>query len=84
MPSGLICNGWSGPNQDGVSCILPSTELGSKIKSKMPEFPTNDQNYRIYPERPVTLLALLPSHPRSGDRSLAMCVGTYLPSQMTY
>jgi len=71
-------------NPHGVYLILTSMEMGSTFTSKMPQFPTEDPNYRI--------IRRVPSHylhyyfyirdPVIGP--LAMCVGTYLPFQTTY
>jgi hypothetical protein len=71
-------------NQQGVYCIIPSLEMGSTFKSRMPTYPTDDPNYRIIRRVPSRYL-----HYYSYIRDpvlgpLSMCVGTYLPFQTTY
>jgi len=70
--------------QHGVYCIFPSMEMGSAFSSKMPEFPTDDPNYRIIRRVPSRYLHyyFYLRDPVIGP--LAMCVGTYLPFQTTY
>jgi len=34
-------------NQHGVYCIIPSMEMGSTFRSRMPNYPTEDPDYRI-------------------------------------
>ena len=71
-------------NQDGVYCIFPSMEIGSKFQSKIPKFPTDDPNYRIIWRVPSRYLHyyFYIRDPVIGP--LAMCIGTYLPFQTTY
>jgi len=71
-------------NQHGVYCIFTSMEMGSTFTSKMPQFPTEDPNYRIIRRVPSRFLHyyFYIRDPVIGP--LAMCVGTYLPFQTTY
>jgi len=57
-------------NQHGVYCIFTSMEMGSTFSSKMPQFPTDDPDYRIIRRVPA--------------RCLHYCIGTYLLFQTTY
>ncbi len=68
----------------GVYCIFPSMEMGSAFSSKMPQFPTDDPDYRIIRRVPSRYLHyyFYIRDPVIGP--LAMCVGTYLPFQTTY
>ena len=71
-------------NQHGVYCIFPSMEMGTTFSSKMPQFPTDDPNYRIIRRASSRFLHyyFYVRDPVIGP--LAMCVGTYLPFQTTY
>ena len=71
-------------NRHGVYCIFTSMEMGSTFTSKMPQFPTEDPNYRIIRRVPSRYLHyyFYVRDPVIGP--LAMCVGTYLPFQTTY
>ena len=71
-------------NQHGVYCLFTSMEMGSTFTSKMPQFPTEDPNYRIIRRVPSRFLHyyFYIRDPVIGP--LAMCVGTYLPFQTTY
>ena len=71
-------------NQHGVYCIFTSMEMGSTFSSRMPQFPTDDPDYRIIRRVPSRYLHyyFYIRDPVIGP--LAMCVGTYLPFQTTY
>jgi hypothetical protein len=71
-------------NQQGVCCIFTSMEMGSTFTSRMPQFPTDDPDYRIIRRVPSRFLHyyFYVRDPVIGP--LAMCVGTYLPFQTTY
>jgi hypothetical protein len=71
-------------NRHGVYCIITSMEMGSTFTSKMPQFPTEDPDYRIIRRVPSRYLHyyFYIRDPVIGP--LAMCVGTYLPFQTTY
>src|SRR5271169_727498 len=71
-------------NQHGVCCIFTSMEMGSTFQSRMPQFPTDDPDYRIIRRIPSRYLHyyFYIRDPVIGP--LAMCVGTYLPFQTTY
>jgi hypothetical protein len=71
-------------NQHGVYCIFPSMEMAKTFSSKMPQFPTDDPDYRIIRRIPSRYLHyyFYIRDPVIGP--LAMCVGTYLPFQTTY
>src|SRR5580704_6675318 len=66
-------------NQHGLYCIFTSMEMGSTFTSKMPQFPTEDPNYRIIRRVPSRFLHyyFYIRDPVIGP--LPMCVGTYLP-----
>ena len=70
--------------QHGVFCIFTSMERGSTFTSKMPQFPTEDPNYRIIRRVPSRYLHYYFYIRDPAIRPLAMCVGTYLPFQTTY
>jgi hypothetical protein len=71
-------------HQHGLCCIITSMEVGSTFTSKMPQFPTEDPQYRLI--RCVSSRYLhyyfYICDPVIGP--LAMCVGTYLPFHTTY
>jgi hypothetical protein len=71
-------------NQHGVYCIFTSMEMGSTFQSRMPQFPTDDPDYRIIRRVPSRFLHyyFYIRDPVVGP--LAMCVATYLPFQTTY
>src|SRR5258708_17502153 len=71
-------------NQHGVYCIFTSMEMGSTFTSKMPQYPTDDPDYRIIRRVPSRYLHyyFYIRDPVIGP--VAMCVGTYLPFQTTY
>jgi len=71
-------------NQQGVYCIFTGMEMGSTFSSRMPQFPTDDPDYRIIRRVPSRFLHyyFYIRDPVIGP--LAMCVGTYLPFQTTY
>jgi hypothetical protein len=71
-------------NQHGVYGIFPSMEMGERLRSKMPKFPTDDPDYRIIRRVPSRYLhyCFYIRDPVIGP--LAMCVGTNLPFQTTY
>ena len=71
-------------NQHGLCCIFTSMEMGSTFHSRMPQFPTDDPDYRIIRRVPSRFLHyyFYIRDPVIGP--LAMCVGTYLPFQTTY
>jgi hypothetical protein len=71
-------------NHDGLYCIFPSMEVGSKFDSKMPKFPTDDPNYRIIQRGRSRYLHYYFYIRDSVISPLSMCVGTYLPFQTTY
>ena len=71
-------------NQHGVYCIFPSMEMGRTFSAKMPQFPTDDPNYRIIRRVPSRFLHYYFYIRDPVIGSLAMCVGTYLPFQTTY
>jgi hypothetical protein len=77
-----ICNGWSGGISRGV-LHLPQPGNG-QLSSKMPQFATEDPDYRIIRRVPLRYLHyyFYIRDPVIGP--LAMCVGTYLPFQTTY
>jgi hypothetical protein len=70
--------------QHGVYCIFPSMEMGKTFSAKMPQFPTDDPNYRIIRRVPSRFLHYYFYIRDPVIGSLAMCVGTYLPFQTTY
>ncbi len=43
-------------NQYGAYCIFTSMEMGSTFSSKMPQFPTDDPDYRIIRRVPSRFL----------------------------
>src|SRR5580700_9146066 len=43
-------------NQHGVYCIFTSMEMGSTFHSRMPQFPTDDPDYRIIRRVPSRFL----------------------------
>src|ERR1700722_6856014 len=59
-------------------------EMGSTFISKMPQFPTDDPDYRIIRRVPSRFLHyyFYIRDPVIGP--LAMCISTYLPFQTTY
>ena len=59
-------------------------EMGKTFSAKMPQFPTDDPDYRIIRRVPSRYLHyyFYIRDPVIGP--LAMCVGTYLPFQTTY
>ena len=71
-------------NHHGVYCIFPSMEMGSAFTSKMPQFATDDPDYRIIRRVRSRYLHyyFYIRDPVIGP--LAMCVGTYLPFPTTY
>jgi hypothetical protein len=71
-------------NQHGVYCIFTSMEMGSTFQSRMPQFPTDDPDYRIIRRIPSRYLHyyFYIRDPVLGP--LSMCIGTYLPFQTTY
>ena len=71
-------------NQHGLCCIFTSMEMGRTFNSRMPQFPTDDPDYRIIRRVPSRFLHyyFYIRDPVIGP--LAMCVGTYLPFQTTY
>jgi hypothetical protein len=71
-------------NQHGVYCIFTSMEMGSTFQSRMPQFPTDDPDYRIIRRGPSRYLHyyFYIRDPVIGP--LSMCIGTYLPFQTTY
>jgi hypothetical protein len=71
-------------NQHGVYCIFSSMEIGSTFRSRLPQFPTDDPDYRIIRRCRSRFLHyyFYIRDPVIGP--LAMCVGTYLPFQTTY
>jgi hypothetical protein len=71
-------------NQQGVYCIIPSMEMGSTFKSRMPTYPTDDPNYRIIRRVPSRYLHYYFYIRDAVLGPLSMCVGTYLPFQTTY
>src|ERR1700721_892729 len=71
-------------NQHGVYGIFTSMEMGSTFHSRMPQFPTDDPDYRIIRRVPSRFLHyyFYMRDPVSGP--LAMCVAPSLPFQTTY
>jgi hypothetical protein len=71
-------------NQHGVYCIFTSMEMGRTFQSRMPQFPTDDPDYRIIRRIPSRYLHyyFYIRDPVIGP--LSMCIGTYLPFQTTY
>jgi hypothetical protein len=71
-------------NQHGVYCIFTSMEMGSTFSSKMPQFPTDDPDYRIIRRVPARYLHYFFYIRDPVIGPLSMCIGTYLPFQTTY
>jgi hypothetical protein len=74
-------------NQHGVYWIFTSMEIGNTFSSKMPQFPTDDPDYRIIRRVPSRCLHYYFYIFYIRDpviAPLAMCVGTYLPFRTTY
>jgi hypothetical protein len=71
-------------DQHGVYGIFTSMEMGSTFHSRMPQFPTDDPDYRIIRRVPSRFLHyyFYMRDPVSGP--LAMCVAPSLPFQTTY
>jgi hypothetical protein len=71
-------------HQHGVYCIFPSMEMGPTFNSKMPQFPTDDPDYRIIRRVPSRYLHYYFYIRDPVIGRLALCIGTYLSFQTTY
>jgi len=71
-------------NRFGVYFILKSMEVGPSFRSTVPRYPVDDPNYRIIARQRCRYTHYYFYIRDEVLGSLAMCVGSFLPFQITY
>jgi hypothetical protein len=71
-------------NRFGVHCILKSMEVGPSFRSTMPRYPVEDPNYRIIARQRCRYTHYYFYIRDEVLGPMSMCVGSFLPFQITY